>query len=144
MALVVKNLPASAGDIRESNSIPGLGRSPGGRDHSNLRDWRFPWREEPGGLQSLRSQRIRHDWTDLALIGLWWRLVKSYTWGSQNSAHQRDLLRALNIVITVGDSCTDFLSNDLSLNLPNTYMSVDFIWFWNPDKDLLLSSNFEL
>ena len=30
VALVVKNLPASAGDIRSEGSIPGLGRSPGG------------------------------------------------------------------------------------------------------------------
>ena len=30
MALVVKNSPASAGDIRDTSSIPGLGRSPGG------------------------------------------------------------------------------------------------------------------
>ena len=30
MVLVVKNLPANAGDIRDVGSIPGLGRSPGG------------------------------------------------------------------------------------------------------------------
>ena len=29
MTLVVKNLPAKAGDIRDAGSIPGLGRSPG-------------------------------------------------------------------------------------------------------------------
>ena len=29
MALVVKNLPVNAGDIRDLGSIPGLGRSPG-------------------------------------------------------------------------------------------------------------------
>ena len=29
MALVVKSLPAGAGDIRDTGSIPGLGRSPG-------------------------------------------------------------------------------------------------------------------
>ena len=29
MVLVVKNLPANAGDIRDTGSIPGLGRSPG-------------------------------------------------------------------------------------------------------------------
>ena len=29
MALVVKNPPANAGDIRDVDSIPGLGRSPG-------------------------------------------------------------------------------------------------------------------
>ena len=34
VALVVKNLPASAGDIRGAGLIPGLGRSPGGgHDH---------------------------------------------------------------------------------------------------------------
>ena len=30
MLLVVKNLPANAGDIRDRGLIPGLGRSPGG------------------------------------------------------------------------------------------------------------------
>ena len=34
MALVVKNLPANAGDVRDAGSIPGLGRSPGG-GHGN-------------------------------------------------------------------------------------------------------------
>ena len=34
MALVVKNLPTSAGDIRDMGLIPGLGRSPGG-GHGN-------------------------------------------------------------------------------------------------------------
>ena len=24
--------------------------------------WRIPWTEEPGGLQSIESQRVRHDW----------------------------------------------------------------------------------
>ena len=34
MALVVKNPPANAGDIGDSGSIPGMGRSPGG-GHGN-------------------------------------------------------------------------------------------------------------
>ena len=34
MALVVKNPPANAGDIRDVGSIPGSGRSPGG-EHGN-------------------------------------------------------------------------------------------------------------
>ena len=34
MALVVKNPPANAGDIRDTSSIPGSGRSPGG-GHGN-------------------------------------------------------------------------------------------------------------
>ena len=31
--------------------------------HSSILAWRVPWTEEPGGLQSMGSQRIRHDWT---------------------------------------------------------------------------------
>ena len=34
VALVVKNLPVNAGDIKDVGSIPGLGRSPGGQ-HGN-------------------------------------------------------------------------------------------------------------
>ena len=34
VALVVKNMPANAGDIRDVGSVPGLGRSPGG-GHGN-------------------------------------------------------------------------------------------------------------
>ena len=34
VALVVKNLPANAGDLRDMGSIPGLGRSPG-EGHGN-------------------------------------------------------------------------------------------------------------
>ena len=30
--------------------------------HSSILAWRIPWTEEPGGLQSMGSQRIRHDW----------------------------------------------------------------------------------
>ena len=29
--------------------------------HSNIFDWRIPWIEEPGRLQSIGSQRVRHD-----------------------------------------------------------------------------------
>ena len=30
--------------------------------HSNILDWRIPWTEEPGRLQSIGLQRVRHDW----------------------------------------------------------------------------------
>ena len=29
--------------------------------HSSILTWRIPWTEEPGGLQSMGSQRVRHD-----------------------------------------------------------------------------------
>ena len=52
VALVLKNLPASAGDVRDIGSIPGSGRSLGGGHavHSSILAWRIPRTEEPGGL----------------------------------------------------------------------------------------------
>ena len=29
--------------------------------HSSILDWEISWTEKPGGLQSMRSQRVRHD-----------------------------------------------------------------------------------
>ena len=60
MALGVRNLPANAGDIRDSGLIPGSGRSPGGGNGNphqyscleNLMD-REAWR-----AQSIGSQRV--------------------------------------------------------------------------------------
>ena len=56
-------LPASAGDIRDVGLIPGSGRSPGGGHGSPLQYscLENPWKEEPGGLSSMQSQRVRHD-----------------------------------------------------------------------------------
>ena len=34
--------------------------------HSSILAWRIPWTEEPGGLQSMGSQREGHDWSNLA------------------------------------------------------------------------------
>ena len=63
MALVVKNPPANAGDIRDVSSIPELGRSPGVgmATHSSILAWRIPWTEEPDGLQTTGSHRVGHD-----------------------------------------------------------------------------------
>ena len=36
--------------------------------HSSILAWRIPWAEEPGGLQSMRSQRVKHDGSDLAHV----------------------------------------------------------------------------
>ena len=37
--------------------------------HSGTFAWKIPWTEEPGGLQSMGSQRVRHDWaTSLSLF----------------------------------------------------------------------------
>ena len=63
MVLVLKNLQANAGDVRDLGSIPGLGKplEEGMATHSSILAWKIPWTEEPGRLQSLGSQRVRHD-----------------------------------------------------------------------------------
>ena len=63
-ALVVKNLPANAGDTRDIVLIPALGRSLG-VENGKLPQCpcleKTPWTEEPGRLQFRRSQRVGHD-----------------------------------------------------------------------------------
>ena len=58
------------GDIRGMGSISGSGRSSGGGhgNHSSILAWKVPWTEEPGRPQSIGSQRVGHNWSDLALV----------------------------------------------------------------------------
>ena len=53
----------SACNVKDQGSIPGLGRSPGegNNTHPGILAWRIPWTEEPGRLQSVGSQSVRHD-----------------------------------------------------------------------------------
>ena len=59
VALVVKNPPASAEDVREAGLIPGSGRSPGEgmATHSSVLAWEIPWAVEP----CMGSQRGGHN-----------------------------------------------------------------------------------
>ena len=61
--LVLRNLPASEGDVRDKGSISGLGRSleEGTATCSRILAWSIPWTEEPGGLQSTGLQRVGHN-----------------------------------------------------------------------------------
>ena len=63
VALVVKNLPANAEDVRDTGLIPGLGRSPGG-GHGNLLQYsclenptdRGAWRATVHGVAESRTR----------------------------------------------------------------------------------------
>ena len=59
---------AKAGEVRDV--IRSLGREDpleeGIATHSSILAWRIPWIEEPGGLQSMGSQRIGCDQSNLA------------------------------------------------------------------------------
>ena len=60
MAQMVKNLSAM-----QETWVQSLGQEEslkkGMVTHSSILAWRLPWTEEPGGLQSMGSQRVRHD-----------------------------------------------------------------------------------
>ena len=61
VAQMVKSLPA----VQETQvRFPGLGKSLEKKraTHSIILAWRIPWMEEPDRLQSMGSQRVRHDW----------------------------------------------------------------------------------
>ena len=57
---MVKNLPA-----KRKAQVQSLGQEDPLEEsmetHPGILAWRIPWTEEPGGLQSMRSQRVRHD-----------------------------------------------------------------------------------
>ena len=59
VALVEKNLPAMQILVQSLGWEDTL--EMGMSAHSSILAWRMPWTEEPGGLQSMGSQRVRHD-----------------------------------------------------------------------------------
>ena len=76
-SLIQRGLPhgsgskASALECEDPGLIPGSERSPEKEmaTHSSILAWKIPWTEEPGGLQSMESQRVRHNW----VTSLWYR-----------------------------------------------------------------------
>ena len=60
VAHMVKNLPAM-----QETWVQSLGQEDplekGMATYSNILAWRIPWTKESGGLQSIRSQKVRHD-----------------------------------------------------------------------------------
>ena len=57
---LAKNLPA----MKETQVQSLGGEDPlemGMAIHSSILAWRISWTEEPGGLQSIRSQKVKHD-----------------------------------------------------------------------------------
>ena len=57
---MVKNVP-----VMQETLIQSLSQEDplemGMATHSSILAWRIPWTEEPGGLKSVESQKVRHD-----------------------------------------------------------------------------------
>ena len=78
VVLVAKNPLASTGDIRDMGSEEPL--KAGTTAHSRVLAWRIPWIEEPGGLQSIGSQRVRQDKaTNRLIVQTRWKEVPRCT-----------------------------------------------------------------
>ena len=56
VAQMVKKLPAMLETLGWEDPL-----EKGKATHSSILAWRIPWTEEPGGLQSMGSQRVGHD-----------------------------------------------------------------------------------
>ena len=87
--------------------------------HSSMLTWRIPWTEEPGRLQSIGLQRVRHDWSNL-------------TWHS--TSHCECL--KLNLVKWFGQM-PDFNSNKkcVIIQLMRYKLSVEKVWWQSRSKD---------
>ena len=77
VVLVVKNPPANAGDGRDTASIPGLGRSPGG-EHGN--PLQYSCLENPMDREAWQStvHRVTKSWTQLKQLNTQYTTVHIY------------------------------------------------------------------
>ena len=71
---MVKNPPASAGDIRDTGSIPGLGRSPGEGNGNPLQYSCLEYPMDTGAWQAT-VHRVRKNWTQLKQLSTHTRIV---------------------------------------------------------------------
>ena len=91
---VVKKPPANARDARDAGSIPGSRRSSAvvNGNHSSILAWEIPWTEEPGRLQSMGLQRVRHDGahTERKEIQYEWVAIPFYSrWNNRKQVYLR-------------------------------------------------------
>ena len=63
MLLVIKNPPASVGDVRDVGLILGSGRSPGGGGHGNPRQYSYLEHPTDRGAWQVTVHRITKTWT---------------------------------------------------------------------------------
>ena len=68
--------------------------------HSSIPAWRIPWTEKPGGLQSMESQKVGHNWATLTFHILIWyiehihilkcKVIKRWKIQKKNWRHRRE------------------------------------------------------
>ena len=114
------------GGIREAGLIPGPGRAPrggNGNPSPHQYSWNISWTEEPGRLQSIVSQRIRHDWSE------WMKCM-------QNALMGRIVVSALPLLVVDNSTYLTIipiylLLYEKKISLPYQICLVEFhgVWF---------------
>ena len=80
----------------DSGSIPGSGHplEKGITTHSSVFAWRIPWTDEPGGLQFVESQRVRHNWATKQQMCININILKSRMRLGMELNQRRELLHS--------------------------------------------------
>ena len=136
---MVKNPPA----MQETQIWSLVGKDPlekGTATHSSFLAWRMPRPEEPGGLQSMASQRVRHDWETFTSLYFTYYICcyMSYIKNSTLKKKKKNsTLRIHFVCVCVRErervlphSLTVFIFCVYNLYLhTNIFCAKDFLWF---------------
>ena len=85
--------------------------------HSSTLAWRIPWTEEPGGLQSMGSQGVRHDWVTNTLY-TWYTCYVCYRCQYGESQFLRIILLLCAVLCLATQSCPS-LCDPVDCSLPD-------------------------
>ena len=88
--------------------------------HSSILPWRTPWAEDPRGLQSLGSQKVGHDWSNLGWIPalvlfIFYHMDSSYSWPLNSSVKSLSHVRLFVTPWTAACQSSLSITNSQSL-----------------------------
>jgi len=89
--------------------------------HSSILDLRIPWTEEPGGLQSMGSQRVAHHWSDLAALAQGHVATKWWSWDDNTQVSYYSVVQLpsrVQLFATPWTVCQAAMSLTVSRGLP--------------------------
>ena len=92
--------------------------------HSSTLAWKIPWMEEPGRLQSMRSQRVRHDWM-ISLSFTFSIFITSFLKLGSGSLNKYFYFFVLSGDFSYSFNW-EFLNFSVSMNLGENYL----LWSW--------------
>ena len=110
--------------------------------HSSVLAWRILGTEEPGGLPSMGSHRVRHDWSDLAAAAAATTRKLIDRWMSKrNVIYPRNRIEAIYIKKRSTDSCynLDNPQNHSINGRRRTWKSVSVVWLKNTQQRQIYS-----